>query len=96
MQASGQMQALRNHLGSLQIVTERSAGPFIGIERQRNGNTMPEFDTAECRRMAEYYLACANQMSDPADKAKFLELAKYWTRAAEQIEQRQSGQGPTS
>jgi hypothetical protein len=57
---------------------------------------MPEFDAAECRRMAEYYLVCANQMSDPADKAKFLELADYWRRLAEQVEQGHSGQGPIS
>ena len=77
----------------LQIVTERREGPFIDIERQRNGNTMPEIkDAAECRRMAEHYLACAEHMSDPADRAKFLEMAEYWRGMAEENERSQTGE----
>jgi hypothetical protein len=77
----------------LQTVTERRAGPFIGIEKLRNDNTMPEIkDSAECRRMAEHYLACAQHMSDPADRAKFLEMAAYWRRMAEENERSQTGE----
>jgi hypothetical protein len=48
---------------------------------------MPEpSDAAEFRRMAEHYLACARQMSDPGDKVALLEMAKYWTLLAEQSE----------
>jgi hypothetical protein len=66
-------------------VTERYAGPFVGAKTVLNGNKMPKpSDTAECRRMAEHYLACASQMTDPGDKAALLEMAKYWTRLAEQ------------
>jgi hypothetical protein len=54
---------------------------------------MPEIkDSAECRRMAEHYLACAQHMSDPADRAKFLEMAVYWRRMAEEIERSQTGE----
>jgi hypothetical protein len=34
-------------------------------------------EAEQCRRMAEHYLACAKQMSDRADKAVLLEMAKY-------------------
>jgi hypothetical protein len=44
-------------------------------------------DTAECRRMAEHYLACAKQMTDPGDRAALVEMAEYWNRLAERIEQ---------
>jgi hypothetical protein len=48
---------------------------------------MPEpKDTAECRRMAEHYLVCARQMSEPDAKAALLEMAEYWTRLAEHCE----------
>jgi hypothetical protein len=33
-------------------------------------------DTADCRRMAEHYAACAKQMSDPIDRAALLEMEK--------------------
>ena len=48
---------------------------------------MPEpKNTAECRRMAEHYLVCARQMSEPDAKAALLEMAEYWTRLAEHCE----------
>jgi hypothetical protein len=43
-------------------------------------------EAEQCRRMAEHYLACARQMTDPGDKAALLEVATYWKRAAEQSE----------
>ena len=45
-------------------------------------------DTAECRRMAEHYAACARQMTDPIDRAALLEMAKYWRRLTEQHEKK--------
>jgi hypothetical protein len=47
-------------------------------------------DAAECRRMAEHYLACANQMSDPADRAALLEMTEYWSRLVECAEKREA------
>jgi hypothetical protein len=37
--------------------------------------------------MAEHYLACAKQMTDPGDRAALVEMAEYWNRLAERIEQ---------
>jgi hypothetical protein len=51
---------------------------------------MPEpKDAAECRRIAEHYVTCAKQMTDPFDRATFLNLAEYWTRLAEQLEKKE-------
>jgi hypothetical protein len=47
-------------------------------------------DAEECRRQAEHYSACAKQMSDPSDKAALQDLAAYWTRMAEEAEQKGS------
>ena len=55
----------------------------------RNGIAMPEpKDAAECRRIAQHYVACAKQMTDPIDRATLLNMAEYWTRLAEQAEQK--------
>ncbi len=48
---------------------------------------MPESkDAAECRRMAEHYLACAKQMSDPEDRAALMSMAQFWTEQAEEAQ----------
>jgi hypothetical protein len=66
---------------------ERYVRSFIGMARPRNGTIVPGTkDTAECRRMAEHYLACARQMSDPDDRAALLQMAEYWTKLAEYSE----------
>jgi hypothetical protein len=51
-------------------------------------------DTAECRRMAEHYLACAKQMSDPANRAALLEMGEYWKRLAELAEKKEAENSP--
>jgi hypothetical protein len=38
------------------------------------------------------FAACANQMTDPNDKAAFQNLAAYWMRMAEQADRNESGQ----
>jgi hypothetical protein len=53
---------------------------------------MPEpSDAAEFRRMAEHYLACARQMSNPGDKVALLEMAEYWTNLADHYENEDKG-----
>jgi hypothetical protein len=52
-------------------------------------------DAEQARRLAEHYLACANQMTDPKDKAALLDLAAYWTRMAEQTEQNERSRSGT-
>ena len=72
-------------------IKERDAGSFIGIERPRNGTNMPKpSDMAECRRMAEHYLTCARQMSDPDDRAALLQMAEYWARLAGELDKQKS------
>jgi len=44
-------------------------------------------DAEQCRRMAEHYLTCARQMSDPGDRAVLLKIAEYWQRLAGQLEE---------
>jgi hypothetical protein len=44
-------------------------------------------DADKCRRQAEYYMACARQVSDLNDKATFFGLAAYWARMAKEAEQ---------
>jgi len=43
-------------------------------------------DAEQCRRRAEYFLACADQMTDPKDKAAFQDMAAHWTRMADEVE----------
>ena len=40
------------------------------------------------RRQAEYALAYADEMTDPKDRAAFLDMAAEWTRLAEEAERR--------
>jgi hypothetical protein len=49
-------------------------------------------DAEQCRRQAEHYLACANQIPDPSAKAALQGFADYWMRKAEQAERNESGQ----
>jgi hypothetical protein len=49
-------------------------------------------DAEQCRRQAAHYVTCANQMTDPSDKAAFRTLAAYWVRMAEQAQRTESGQ----
>jgi hypothetical protein len=51
-------------------------------------------DAEQYRRQAEYALAYADEMTDPKDRAAFLELAAEWTRLAEEAE-RDEGAGPS-
>jgi hypothetical protein len=51
-------------------------------------------DAEQYRRQAEYALAYADLMTEPKDRAAFLELAAEWTRMAEEAE-RDKGVGPT-
>jgi hypothetical protein len=43
-------------------------------------------DAQEFRRKSARYLACAQQMSDPHDRAALMKLAAYWTQVAERAE----------
>ena len=45
-----------------------------------------------CRRLAEFLSACANQMTNPEDRAALQRFAAYWTRRAEEAERNESGQ----
>jgi hypothetical protein len=80
---------------SLHRKNQIDACRYSGWSRPRtvspdNGTVMPEpKDAAECRRVAEHYVACAKQMTDPFDRATFLNLADYWTRVAEQLEKKE-------
>jgi hypothetical protein len=56
----------------------RSGEPVVGT------GTM---DAAEYRQMAEHYLTCARQMSDPSARAALLDIAAYWMELAERAEQ---------
>jgi hypothetical protein len=62
-------------------------GPSLKSEGYKTVTKCPK-QQAECRRMAEHYLACAKQMSDPADRAALLEMAGYWKRLTECAEKR--------
>jgi hypothetical protein len=53
-------------------------------------------DAAEyCRRRADFFAACANQMTDLKDRAALQNLAAYWARMAEQAERNESDQRPS-
>ena len=49
-------------------------------------------DVEQCRRQAKYFLACAEQMTDPKDKAAFQNMAAHWTRMAAEIERNERKQ----
>lgn len=44
-------------------------------------------DADECRRLAKHYLAIAQQLGLPEEKAQMKALAAYWTEQAEEAEQ---------
>jgi hypothetical protein len=39
--------------------------------------------------MAEHYLTCAKQMTNPKDKAALMSVAQFWTELAEDAERKE-------
>jgi len=43
-------------------------------------------DAEEYRRKAQHFLALAQHLTDPSDRAKMLGLARYWKERADEAE----------
>jgi hypothetical protein len=50
-------------------------------------------DAEQFRRRAEFFLACANRMTDQEGKTAVQKLAGYWMKMAEDAERKEESQG---